>query len=310
MPDPYPQLPNFFVLGAMRTGTASLAHYLDQHPAICFTVPRDPNFYRKDELYERGIGYYIHTFCQEMNGQPCRGEASPSYFAHPHVVGPRLQAQYKDYPLKFVVLLRDPVSRAWSHYLSRVHQGYEPRDFATALDQEIDNSSEFSVSYLAEGRYAQLLQEWQTYYPLNNFILLLSEDLAAAPLAQVQRTFDWLGVDATTPVNVSMRLNLAGYSRGHRIASFLNNPPAWLRMIGQRIWPDPWSRHRIRRSLRNRFHRPYRTLPSLDPNITTQLRSYYREDVLLLSKMLGRYLSHWLSDDNPLDMLTAPAPPE
>ena len=132
MPDPYPQLPNFFVLGAMRTGTASLAHYLDQHPAICFTVPRDPNFYRKDELYERGIDYYIHAFSQEMNGQPCRGEASPSYFAHPHVVGPRLQAQYKDYPLKFIVLLRDPVSRAWSHYLSRVHQGYEPRDFATA----------------------------------------------------------------------------------------------------------------------------------------------------------------------------------
>jgi hypothetical protein len=310
MLDPYSQLPNFFVLGAMRTGTASLAHYLDQHPAICFTVPRDPNFYRKDELYQRGINYYIRSFCEEMNGQPCRGEASPSYFAHPHIIGPRLRAHYKDYPLKFIVLLRDPVSRAWSHYLTRFHQGYEARDFATALDQEIHNSSESSVSYLAEGRYAQILQEWQTYYPLDNFILLLSEDLAAAPLAQVHRTFAWLGVDATVPVNVSVRFNLAGYSRGYKVVNFLNNPPALLRMIGQRIWPDSWLRHRIRRSLRNRFHIPYRTLPPLNPNIAAELRSYYHEDVLTLSKMLGRYLSHWLVDDTPMDTPTAPALPE
>lgn len=125
----------------MRAGTASLTKYLEQHPAICFTTPRDPYFFQKTDLYQQDIDYYHRQFCRSTtgypwSGYPWRGESSPTYFAHPHRVGPRLRAHFGDYPLKFIVLLRELVSRAWSHYLFALHHGDETRDFATALAQE------------------------------------------------------------------------------------------------------------------------------------------------------------------------------
>lgn len=137
------------------------------------------------------------------------------------------------------------------------------------------------------------MEEWQTYYPPENFLLLLSEDLAAVPLTQVQRAVEWLGIDITIPINVTMRLNTASYSRSRQISHFFNQPPALLSAIGKRIWPESWMRQRVRR----RLHAPYMALPHLDPAIATELRKRYRNDVLALSKLLGRYLSHWLPDD-------------
>ena len=92
-------LPNFFILGAKRAGTASLAHYLGQHPAIRFTEPRDPGFFQNDELYALGIDYYVREFCQNGGEQQWLGEATSGYFADPQGVGPRLRTQYGDTPL-------------------------------------------------------------------------------------------------------------------------------------------------------------------------------------------------------------------
>lgn len=289
-------MPNFFILGARRSGTASLAHYLGQHPAIAFTEPRDPYYFQRDDLYAQGIEFYIRSFCRESGTHQWLGEASSSYFAYPQIVGPRLRSLYGDTPLKFIVILREPVSRAWSHYLACVHHGFEKRDFATALAAEAKEPLESESRYFAEGRYASLIQEWQPYYPLDSFLLLLSEDLAANPLAQVLRVFMWLGVDTTIPINVSERLNTARYSRNPWVVEFLNHPPAWVSTITKRFWPESWKRRRIRHRLRERWQTPYTTPPPIDPAIAAELRQRYRSEILALSKLLGRYLSHWLTD--------------
>ena len=305
MLDHVSKLPGFFILGAGRAGTASLAHYLGQHPSIHFTTPRDPHFFQRNELYQQGYDFYISTFCRNPFGKAWLGEATSAYFAAPHIVGPRLRAYYGDHPLKFIVLLREPVSRAWSHYLARVHHGCERRDFATALAEETlrdqaslaQDGKADQASYYGDGRYAYLLREWQTYYPLENFHFLLSEDLAANPTAQVRRVFAWLGVDTTMPVNVSARLNVARYARNPKMVELVNNPPAWMRKLGQQLWPETWQRHRIRHNLRERFQTAYGGLPPLDPAIAADLHQRYRGDILTLSKVLGRYLSHWLDEE-------------
>jgi hypothetical protein len=107
----------------------------------------------------------------------------------------------------------------------------------------------------------------------------------------------WLGVDTTMPVNVSKRLNGARYSRNPRIVRFLNQPPSWIYITAKRLWPDLWRRQRVRRYLRERFQTPYDMLPPLDPMIGADLRRRYRSEVLSLSKLLGRYLSHWLPEE-------------
>jgi hypothetical protein len=306
--DPSRQPPNFFLLGAMRAGTASMTTYLAQHPAICFTLPRNPYFFKKTELYQQGINYYYRQFCRNPSGDDWskslwRGEASSTYFAHPHIVGPRLRMYFGDSPLKFIVLLREPVARAWSHYLFAFHHGYETRSFATALEQEAHQVPGSPFGYYAGGCYAKLLKEWQNYYPPENFLLLLSEDLAAVPLTQTQRVFEWLGVDTTVPINVSMRLNTASYSLNPQVNHFLNQPPALLSAIGKRLWPTSWLRQRVRNRLHESILTPYAAIPPLDPVIEAELRRRYTSDVLELSQVLGRYFSHWLPvHENALEL--------
>jgi hypothetical protein len=179
----------------------------------------------------------------------------------------------------------------------RLHNGWEKRDFATALAQECQEPLDSDARYYAEGRYTHLLREWQAYYPLGNFLILLSDDLIANPLAQVRRVFKWLDVDDTVPISIGERLNMARYSRNPRVVEFLNHPPMWLSKISKQLWQEPWQRRRIRHQLRQRFQSTYRTLPTLDPIIASDLHQRYRGEILALSKVLGRYLSHWLAEE-------------
>ena len=296
MSEHIPHLPNLFILGARRTGTASLAHYLGQHPALSFVEPRDPAFFQRDDLYQRGSQYYIHAFGRRAN-HAWFGEATSSYFANPHIVGPRLRQTYGDCPLKFIVLLRDPVSRAWSHYLARVQHGCEKRDFATALSQEERESPGSEARYLAEGSYMHHLSAWQAYYPMENFLLLLSEDLAANPLAQVQRVCNWLDVETATPIGVSERLNMARYNSSPKLVEFVNHPPRWLQKFARQMFPDTWHRYRLRHNLREHLQTTVGTRPMLDPHLAHKLRQSYHDEILSLSKQLGRYLSHWLAEE-------------
>ncbi|MCC6457108.1 MAG: sulfotransferase [Caldilineaceae bacterium] len=301
MSDSFRHLPNFFVLGAMRAGTASLAHYLQQHPSICFTEPRDPHFFRQEQLYQRGLDYYLRSFCATFGENQWRGEASSTYFAHPQIVGPRLRAHFGDTPLKFIVLLREPVSRAWSHYLWRVQLGFETREFATALAEEKEGSPTSAARYFAEGCYVRLLDQWQTYYPAENFLLLLSEDLAADPSAQVQRVFRWLDADPAVKINISARLNRNRYSHDPETSPMLEGIPAWLRAMSERIWPNLWRRQRSGIDPNDELPPFYGTRPLLDPIVAAELRKAYQAEVLALSKLLGRYLSHWLLMDELLE---------
>jgi hypothetical protein len=86
------------------------------------------------------------------------------------------------------------------------------------------------------------------------------------------------------------------------MVEFVNHPPTWIRAISKQVWREPWQRRRIRHKLRERFQTTYRSLPPLDPAIATDLRHRYRGEILALSKLLGRYLSHWLAEEKLLEL--------
>jgi hypothetical protein len=299
MPDTCSQLPNFFILGAQRAGTRSLHHYLGQHPCIFVSDPPDTLFFIKDDYFARGPDYYRRAYFHDAARYPWRGEASPQYFSRPEVVGPRLRQVCGDHPLKFVVMLRAPVARAWSHYLHRMAHGYEHACFATLLGQEsVDPTTPRNgdAYYFADGLYARLLDAWQSFYPLSSFCLLLSEDLDRDPQHSVRKVFRFLGVDAEVPVDTSARLNRYTRTRSPAAVEWLNHPPLWARRLGRLLWPDPAVRNRMRGLLRNTTQGAPEPPPAIDPVLAAELRARYHDDVRRLGKLLGRDLSHWLAD--------------
>jgi|SRR5690242_3518862 len=120
-------LPHFLIIGAQRCGTTSLFEYLARHPDVAPPSAKELHFF--DSEYHKGDAWYRERFPSLRNGF-ITGEATPYYIFHPHT-----PTRVRDWnsKVKLIVLLRNPVDRAYSHYHHEVRLGTESLDFETAL---------------------------------------------------------------------------------------------------------------------------------------------------------------------------------
>ena len=199
------KLPDFLIIGTQKGGTSSLFHFIEQHPAVRVSIAKEIHYfdlkYRKGEYWYRG--YFPYAWDRRITG-----EASPFYLFHPQV--PTRVRQ--DVPrAKIIILLRDPVERAFSHYRMNVKDGTETLSFEEALaaegqriggdvdqmgaDDRYTGREYRHYSYIARGFYDEQLKRWLQYYPREQILLLKSEDLFANPAPVVWQVFRFLGVD-------------------------------------------------------------------------------------------------------------------
>ena len=132
-------MPNFLIIGAMKSGTTALYYYLEQHPDIYMSPVKEPNFFSShkqenaaDTVTEFGI--YRQLF-SGGSGKKAIGEASHSYLYEPGAA-----AEIRRYipEAKLIAILRNPIERAYSHFLHMVRSGTEPLDdFARALQEDV-----------------------------------------------------------------------------------------------------------------------------------------------------------------------------
>jgi hypothetical protein len=215
--------PDFLVIGAKRGGSTSLFNYLTMHPGVLGLFPRPRGQKSSDYFFRefgRGEGWYRSNFhtrafrdrlADELGYRPLSGEASPYYVWAPRVAR-RAHAVNPD--LKAVMLVRDPVRRAFSHWQERVHNGVEPLTFAQALDAEPDRTAGeldrmladpryYSTaydwySYRARGVYRPQLENWTSVFPRGQLLVVRSEDLYADVQGTFERVCRFLRLPAVT----------------------------------------------------------------------------------------------------------------
>lgn len=208
-------LPDAVILGAMKSGTSSLHHYLVQQPGVIEPLRKEVHYF--DVNFDRGEAWYRAHFGR-VGVAGHNLDSSPYYLFHP-AVPRRLQALLPQ--AKLIVLLRDPARRAYSHYWHERDKGREPLSFADAIDAEperlgnsqqrlADGSLERSrehrhFSYLARGRYAEQLDRWFAVLPRRQFLILRFEDLARDPLGVLSVTLDFLGLPRVATVRLEAR---------------------------------------------------------------------------------------------------------
>src|SRR5579863_10505639 len=150
-------LPDFLIIGAQRGGTTSLFHYLEAHPCIKPAVNKDLHFF--DRKYNKGLAWYrghFPTRIEQYYAQKIRrrafvtGEASPSYLFHPHT--PRRVVQAIPH-VKLIILLRNPVSRAYSQYHHAVELGHESLAFEEAIQGEEERTAREQEKMLRDEHY-------------------------------------------------------------------------------------------------------------------------------------------------------------
>ncbi len=213
-------MPDFLIIGTMRGGTTSLYHYLLAHPHIAPATTKEIHFF--DWNFHRGIAWYRAQFpllMQRDVGETIgkQGvitfESSPYYLFHPHAPARAALVVPKT---KLIVLLRNPVDRAYSHYYFQVARGKETLSFEEALAQEETRTRDEGqrlaadphyksynhqrYTYLARGIYADQLQRWMNYFPKEQFLIIKSEDFYATPDRKLQEIFLFLGLPEVAPV--------------------------------------------------------------------------------------------------------------
>ena len=239
-------LPDFVIIGAQRCGTTSLYHTLLRHPRVGAATTKEVHFF--DNNHDRGALWYrahlptvFDRWRNQRGGSPYRtGEASPYYLFHPLAPG-RLKAMVPG--AKLIVILRNPVERAYSHYHHSVRKGYESLSFEQALAVEEDRlAGEYERitsdpryvsiphlrwSYVSRGLYMDQLQAWLCHFAREQLLVLHLADVVRDPKRSWDRVFRFLGID---PFEI-------GTSERRSIGAYDAIEPATRRMLQERFRP-------------------------------------------------------------------------
>lgn len=225
-------LPDFVIIGAQRGGTTSLYRRLVEHPDVLRPLGKELQFLTLH--FSRGVRWYRANFPATGRGEQTF-EASPYYLFHPQAA--RRAAEVLS-DAKFVVLLRDPAARAYSHYLHSRNLGFESLSFQDALAAEDDRLAEAgdrgldtavglrlhrNFSYVQRGMYLHQLQRWLSAVPSGALKVIKSEDLFQRPEETYRDLLEFLQLrnfvpeqfgrskssgGATKPMNLALRSRL------------------------------------------------------------------------------------------------------
>jgi hypothetical protein len=243
---------------------------------------KEVGFFSNEEWFARGWPQFCEEFFSKAPMEALWGKVTPQYMAYSHVP----ERIFKQMPrVKLIAILRNPVDRAFSHYRMAVRLGAEKRSFADVFSEEQKDVS--SINFLTLGQYGRILARFLEYFPREQLLVLLADDLERVPKSVLDSVFGYLGVERRyTPKNLDKRYHQAGMKQRF----------PWLVPTARHIYPLWWFwkaiPERRRRVVRFWFLTQANTVPEapvdLDSNLRRQLVNFYQEDVLLLEHLLGK----------------------
>lgn len=300
--------PDFLIIGAPKSGTTSLYQYLQQHPQIYMSPLKEPHFFLFDGPSPQPMnGPYDEVRRREMirswdayqalfdgrRDELVSGEASIRYMYSPQACDSIKRRLPK---VKLIVLLRNPVDRAYSSYRRDVQHGNESKvSFKVALadGERREREGWFIGTHERLGFYHAYLQRFYDTFDASQIRVYLYDELRNDPVALTRDLFGFLGVDDTFQPDMSVKFNVTGT---------IQNPfwrLLWMRTRGLRASLLPF----IPMGFRGRFFdfiasQPVKKAESLPISLELrrQLMEVYRDDTLQLQELIQRDLTSWLED--------------
>jgi hypothetical protein len=298
-------LPNFFIVGAARSGTTSLEQYLSQHPEIYITSRKETHFFAVDHFppYFKGPGddrlnrrvirdekQYTQLFAG-VRGKKAIGEASAFYLCFPDTAE-RIAQTVPD--AKIIIILREPIARAYSAYMFLLRDGRETLGFVEGLSREEERKQkgfEPMWWYRELSLYYNQVKHYLEVFGTQRVKVLLYEELFANSGQALRDVFTFLQVREDVVVNTSVRYNLAGVPRSKSLYApldhFIFNPSPLEKRIKSLV---PL---RLRIAWASKAIGIFTRSVPLDPQLHTQLKAYFTEDVGKLEDLLQRDLHCW-----------------
>ncbi len=192
---------HLFIVGAQRSGSTYLYEILDSHPQVSMIRPvrPEPKFFMDDKLVGLGREYYEQTYCTNCKDQThYLGEKSTSYIES-LTAARRIRDFYPN--ARILMILRDPVQRAYSNYRFSVSHGMEDLSFWEALAAESERlktgcyrTSAAPYAYRERGHYVDYIKLYLTVFAQIQVNILVFEEFVNN-LTEIQKLYSWLGLD-------------------------------------------------------------------------------------------------------------------
>jgi len=282
-------LPDFLVIGAAKSGTTALDHYLQQHPQI-FMAEKEPRYfaydpngnigdwhkdYGPDYFKYKSLDEYVRLFADAKPSE-VRGEATPLYLES------EIAAQniYNTIPrAKLIAILRNPVDRAISGYMMQVRHG--------RVDKDVDEAFDVDAHYVQASFYYAQIKRYMDLFPPQQIRIYLFDDFKKNNVRIVQDIFNFVGVDTDFTPNTAEKRNVGSYPKSRALNKILMNRT--LHRVVKPITPR-WAQNAIYNLRKLNMTKP----PSVSEEIREQLRNIFREDILKLQDLIQQDLSIWL----------------
>ncbi|MBA2713837.1 MAG: sulfotransferase [Rubrobacteraceae bacterium] len=297
-------MPNFLIIGAGKSGTTSLYHYLRQHPEVYMSPMKEPKFFcfegespnfrgpGDDVEINRKCVTTVDAYSALFGGvadEKAVGEASSMYLYLPKSPG-RIRHHLPD--ARLIAVLRNPVERAYSSYLHCVRDRGEPLgDFAEALREEEDRINKGwgpLWHYKTAGFYFAQLRRYFDTFERRRIRIYLYEDLKYDAAGVLEDIFGFLGVDDSYAPDISLRHNVSGVPRSRILHALLNKPNPIKTAFKPLVPAGP------RKVLNHKITGRNLVRPQLSPDVRRELTEAYAGDILRVQDLIQRDLSKWL----------------
>jgi len=284
---------DFFIVGAPKAGTTSLYHYLNEHLEVEMSSQKEPDYFSDDALQEQGMYYgknridtldkYNNLF---VNPQAkLRGEGSVSYFFYYDV--PNKIKKYNP-DSKIIIMLRNPIDRAFSHYLMDYRLGLVSESFEDIVKKNSNHKYAhlFYQQYIQVGEYANQLKRYLNVFNRENILLIDYEDFKKDVAGVVNKTYLFLGVNDDFQPNLNKKHNTYSMPKNRIIRYIYSFVPL------RNLLTSIFSKEMIK-STRNFLFKSDKK-PIMQVETRLFLKKHFEKDVNELSELLNKDYTKWI----------------
>ena len=284
---------DFFIVGAPKAGTTSLYNYLNEHLEIEMSSQKEPNYFSDEALLEQGMYYgknridtldkYNSLF---VNPQAkLRGEGSVSYFFYDDV--PNKIKKYNP-DSKIIIMLRNPIDRAFSHYLMDYRLGLVSESFEDIVKKKSNHkyANLYYQQYIKVSEYTAQVKRYLDCFSAENILVIDYEDFKEDVLGVVSKTFFFLGVNQEFEPNIMKKYNTFTIPKNSFIRYVYSFVP--LRRFLNYIIPSV-----VISQIRSILFKSNKK-PILENGTRDFLRKHFKNDINALSVLLRKDYSKWI----------------
>ena len=290
-------LPNYMFIGAAKSATTTFFDILKKHEDIFVPKFKEPHFFNIDENYLKGLDWYKKTYFKDISNESIIIDFTPTYLYHKlcaerifDSLGPNV---------KFVIILRNPVDRAYSHYNHSKRDGHEVSTFEDAIKLENeriekfrdknDFLSELRCSYISQGLYFEMISAYLKYFDLNNFFIINFESEVVQNLDQtVLKLSKFLKLDLSN-LDYEIHSNKSGKPKYKLLQNIITNNNLFRKIL--KILVPQKQRQIIRNKIKNFNKEDFVYLQLSEEKRRQLFEKYFRKDIMKLENLIGKKMN-------------------